>query len=426
MRLIIAFLLCSMPLIAGEEIPGAPQKQPIVLQNATVHTITNGILQNATVVFDAGVITQVGTSVTLPENARIIDCSGKHIYPGFIAPTTTLGLTELDAVRATRDMNEVGTHNPNARAETAYNPDSELIPTIRSNGILMANVTPGGGRIAGTASLMRLDGWTREDIAILPKSALVLSWPQMDVITAWWMQKSAEDQQKDFTKDILELYQLVDQAIAYNAVVSAGDSSKKDIRFEAWRPVLRNEIPLLINAESQQQILAVLDFQRKYKLKVILNGASEAPEVLDELQRSGIPVIINRVHSLPRRDEDLYDDPFTLPSKLAAAKIMFAFSEDGAWQQRNLPFHAGTAMAFGLSEEVADKALTLWPATMLGVEKQYGSIEVGKKATLFVSKGMALDALTNVVEHAFIDGKTVELRNRHTRLSEKYRARYKQ
>ena len=119
---------------------------------------------------------------------------------GFISPSTTLGLTELDAVRATRDMEEVGTHNPNARAETAYNPDSELIPTVRSNGVLLANVTPVGGRISGTASLMRLDGWTREDIAILPKSGLVVNWPQMEVITAWWMRRSAEDQQKDIAK----------------------------------------------------------------------------------------------------------------------------------------------------------------------------------------------------------------------------------
>ncbi|MCX6140470.1 MAG: hypothetical protein NTX15_06535 [Candidatus Kapabacteria bacterium] len=190
---LLCFILLSTHVasFSGDEIPGAPQRQTIALTNATVYTAIGSPLKNATVVFDNGVITSVGTSVAPPANARVIDCKGGRVYPGFIAPMTTLGLTEIDAVRSTRDMGEVGSFNPNARAETAYNPDSELLTTVRTNGVLLVNSVPQGGIVSGQSSLMRLDGWTREDIAVKRVSGLMLNWPSMEISTAWWMRKTA-------------------------------------------------------------------------------------------------------------------------------------------------------------------------------------------------------------------------------------------
>lgn len=426
MRTLLPLLLAVLgtgTMSAGDEIPGAPQTAPIAIVNATVHTVTNGTLDRATVVFDKGRITAVGPNVSAPAGARVIDAVGKHVYPGFIAPVSTIGLTEVDAVRSTRDMGEVGEVNPNARAETAYNPDSEIIPTVRYNGVLLANVTPQGGIVSGMSSLMRMDGWTREDIAIQPRSAMVVNWPSMDVQRAPWIRETPEEQRRRSDEQIRRIYDLFREARAY-AALSKVDTTKKDIRYDEFRRVFDDKLPVIIAASSRRQIEAVLTFAREFGIRVILDGATDAPMLLDEIKAAGIPVIIQRVHSLPSRAESGYDEAFTLAATLAKAGIPFAFSDGGSWQQRNLPFNAGTAIAFGLDPHEAERALTIHPATMFGVSDSYGSIEVGKSATLFVSAGNALDGLTNKVEAAFIDGRTVDLTTRHTRLTKKYRERY--
>ncbi len=427
--ILAALLLCTSlaPCLAGSEIPGRPQEKPIALVKATVHTVSGGTLTNASVVFDKGRIVSVGTSVEIPAGAEVIDCSGKHVYPGFIAPMAGTGLVEIDAIRATRDIAEVGSFNPNARAEVAYNPDSEIIPTVRYNGILLANVAPQGGTISGMASVMRMDGWTREDIAVRPTSALVVNWPQMDVVNAPWMTKSADEQRKEIDKNVREVIDYLLAARAYSVAARAGvDSTKRDIRFEAMRAVFEKGLPLMVTCSSQRQIESVLDMQRQLGLKIILVGAQDAPRCITQIKRAGVPIIIGRVHGLPRREEDGYDATYTLPALLAAQGIPFAYSEGGHWQQRNLPFNAGSSIAFGCTELDAEKGLTLWPAQMLGIDSTYGSLEVGKSATLFVSTGNALDARTNILTQAYIDGRAVDLSNRHTKLTTKYRARSKQ
>jgi imidazolonepropionase-like amidohydrolase len=422
----LAALVAGSALSAGDEIPGAPQRQPIALINATIHTAVGAPISNATLVFDKGVITAVGASAQIPEGARTIDCKGARVYPGFIAPSTTLGLTEIDAVRSTRDFGEVGSLNPNARAETAYNPDSEIIPTVRSNGVLLVNSTPQGGLVSGQSSLMRLDGWTREDLAVKRVSGLILSWPAMEITTAWWQRKSADEQRKDIEQNVRQVYDLFTAARGYSEKARAGvDTSLRDIRFEAMRCVFEDSVPVIVECATRRQIESVLDFAQTMNVRVILSGAVDAPLVLEQLQRAGVGIIIPRVHALPRREEDGYDAAFTLPATLAKAGIPFAFSDDGAWQQRNLPFHAGTARAFGMSELDALRGLTLWPAQLFGVAATYGSLEVGKSATLFVSTGDAMDSKSNTVIHAFIDGRELELNNRHKRLAKKYRERSK-
>ncbi len=424
--LLIACTILSLntAVFCGEEIPGAPQRQPIALTNATIHTAVGVPLRNATVVFDNGVITAIGTAVAPPANTRVIDCKGSFIYPGFIAPITTLGLTEIDAVRSTRDMSEVGVFNPNARAETAYNPDSDLLPTVRSNGILLVNSVPQGGVVSGQSSLMRLDGWTREDLAVKRVSGLMLNWPSMEISNAWWMRKSAAEQQKEIEINVRAIYELFENGRSYSATVRAGvDTSRRDIRYEAMRVVFEDSVSVMIEATTRRQIEAVLDFQREFNVRVILVNAVDVSFVIPQIQRAGISVILPRVHSLPRHEEDGYDSPFVLAKTLTDAGILFAFSDGGSWQQRNLPFQAGTARAFGLSEDDAVKGLTIGPAKIFGIDKNYGSLEVGKSATLFVSKGDALDSKSNNVVHAFIDGREIDLDNRHKRLAKKYRGR---
>ncbi len=410
---------------AHNEIPAMAQTKPIALTNARIYTITNGIIENGTVVFEKGKITAVGKQVSIPTNAETIDCKGQNIYPGFFAPYATTGLVEIDLVRATRDQAEAGSINPNAKAYTAFNPESEIIPTIRSNGVLFANIAPQGGIVSGTASLMMLDGWNKEDMALLPRSGICVNFPNIGITNAWWMNKPAEAQRKENQENLDKLYTLFEEAKMYSLMAQNGAVKEKDIRMEAMRPIFENGMNVFIDAGEYRQILEVIKFTKKFSLKTVIVGAFDAWRCADELRDAGISVIIPRTHSLPARDEDGYDEQFLLPKKLADKNVVFAFSDNGSWQQRNVAFQAGTAVAFGLSEEDALKGLTLYPAKILGVDKALGSIEVGKDASLFVSTGNAIDALTNNVTFAFLQGKKISLENRHTRLADKYRERYR-
>jgi imidazolonepropionase-like amidohydrolase len=421
-------LVCNITFLsAHDEIPGAAQKNPIVLKNAKIYTVSKGIIDGGMVLFDKGKIVSVGKNIEIPSGAEIIDCTGKSVYPGFIASESTIGLVEIEAVRATRDVVETGIFNPNAKSVTAYNPDSEIIPTIRSNGILIAHVVPQGGLISGLSSIMQLDGWTREDIALKHIAALSVNIPNMSVQSAPWISKSAEEQIKENEKNLLELRDYFTKAKMYSLAAKNGlAENMQDIRLESMRPIFEKQLPVFFTASSKQQILAALDIAKTYGINAILFGANEAYLCIEELQLARVPVIIPRTHSLPREAESAYDEPYTLPHILEQAGILWSFSESSFWQQRNLPFNAGTAIAYGLSEEAALRGLTINPATILGIADRVGSLDSGKDATLFVSKGNALDGLTNNVEYAFIQGKVVSLQSRQTELAKKYRTRYQQ
>lgn len=423
------FLCCAVSvsgcLVAGDEVPGRQLLKPVLLVNGTVHTGTGEILENCSVLMVNGLIRGVGSSLSAPADAIVVDCRGKHVYPGFIAPYSLVGLSEIDAVRATRDFAETGTYNPNLRGETAYNPDSDIIPTVRSNGILISNATPASGTIAGFSSLMRLDGWNREDAGIVPRAALLLNLPSMNVTTAPWIKEPAADQLKRSRDEISELEKFLDDALSYSTLFSKGASTPLlDLRMQAMIPVLKGEVPVLVQANSLRQIHYALSLISRYGLRVVLVGANEIEFVVDEVARLGVAVILNRTHRLPTADGDGYDSPYALPALLVRKGILFSFSESGSWPQRNLPFNAGTAIAYGLSPIEALKAVTINAARILGIADQYGSIEVGKSATLFVSNGNALDVRSNLVTNAWIDGRPVDLSNHHVRMARKYRFRY--
>ncbi len=425
--LFCALVLCISSLHAHQEVPGEKQKGTIALTNARVYTITKGVIDKGTVVFENGKITAVGTNVPIPAGATSIDCGGKSLYPSFIAPNSVIGLTEIDAARPTRDMAEVGDINPNARAVTAYNPDSELIPTIRSNGVLLCNSVPQGGDIGGISAIMMLDGWTREDCALKANAALSISFPSLATFTAPYITKSADEQRKESEKQIKNLYDYFAKAQMYSKAASNGlADNARDIRLEAMRAVFEKQMPVMIACSEYKQILAAIDFAKHFQLKAILVGCEDGDRCIREIKASNYPVIIGRVHSLPRREDEAYDKTYQMSRIMASNGITFAYSDGGAWQQRNLPFNAGSSVAFGTSEENALKGLTINPARMFGVDQQVGSIEVGKDATLFVSSGNALDGLTNNLVLAYIQGRSVSLQSKQTRLAEKYRTKFRQ
>ncbi len=425
--LLLIALFTPNILSAHSEIPGEPQRKPIALTNATIVTITKGVIENATIVFEKGKITKIGTDVTIPENTEIINCQGQYVFPGFITASTTLGLVEIDAVRATRDMNEVGLYNPNVKAETAYNPESELIPTIRTNGVLIANIVPEGGFISGQGSFLALDGWNKEDAMIQSKSCMKISIP--DVTIAPWMknlEKEAEIK-ADIEKKLQEFLTYIENAHSYSLLAKEGLSKGNvDLRYESLRAIFEKQQVCFIEANSYQQLLIALEIIRRYNLRAVLSTGNEVIRCLDQVKALQVGIVIPRIHSLPDKDEDTYDQPFTLPQQLQKKGILFAFSESGSWQQRNLPFNAGTAVGFGLEEMEALKGLTLYPAMMFGVDSLVGSLDIGKEATLFVSQGNPLDYSTNNVTMAFIKGRKMSIENRNTRLAKKYRSRYTQ
>ncbi|HYF04437.1 MAG TPA: amidohydrolase, partial [Patescibacteria group bacterium] len=281
---LLLVFLAFKHLAAHDEVPGAPQSRPVALIHAKVYTVTNDILEDATIVFEKGRITAIGSNVHIPDGAEIIDCTGKSVYPGFITGASSLGLVEIEAVRATRDMAEVGQLNPNSLAQTAYNPDSEIIPTVRSNGILLAHVLPEGGTIAGRGSLMMMDGWTREDIALKPITGLHIQWPRMTTITAWWMSRTPDEQRKESEKRLNEIYDFFSKAKAYSAAAQNGlADDARDIRFEAMRGVFENNQPVFISADEYKQILGIRDFVKKFNIRPVLVGGKDSWRATDIL-----------------------------------------------------------------------------------------------------------------------------------------------
>lgn len=426
----IAFASLSATLWAFDQRPAPPQNRPVALVGGTVHTISGEDLTGATVLFEGGKITALGREVTYPAGTEVMDVSGKHIYPGLIDAFSNLGLTEIGAVRATNDVSETGRINPNARAEVAVNPESELIPVTRANGITTALTAPEGGIISGTTALINLDGWTWEEMTLAAPVALIVNWPQMTPQRAWWVTESEEEQKKNRERNLKELSQAFKDARAYwtakKAATQHGKSIPADMRWEAMVPVFDRKLPVLVMANNLQQIQAAVAWAEEEKIKIIIGGGYDAWRAAELLKAKSIPVLAGGILRTPFRRYEDYDMPFTLPAKLHAAGVPYAIIGDGgASNERNLPYHAAMAAAYGLPKDAALKAITLFPAQIFGVADRMGSLEVGKDATLIVTTGDPLEITSNV-EMEFIQGKKIDLTSRHTQLFEKYKAKYEQ
>jgi imidazolonepropionase-like amidohydrolase len=417
-----------------------PQSGLTAVVGATVHPVSGPAIENGAVWFVDGVISGVGSAedytqflsrVRLSVPPTTIDATGRHVWPGLIAPFSQLGLTEIQSVVATNDTSETGDLTPEVRAVTAVNPDSTLIPVTRSNGVLLAAVYPRGGTISGQVSVIRLEGWTNDDLTVLGSAGLSVRWPNTRPISAWWMDRSDEDQMRDIRLGQKAIKDAFDAAEAYARAKEGDPSHPTDLRWEAMRRVFPGDAnatpsPLFIAANDVDQINAAVTFASERGMRCVLVGGQDAPRCADLLRKHDVPVIVMGTHRMPRRSDAPYDEPFTLPCVLHEAGLRFSIANnDDTAHERNLPYAAGMAVAHGLPHDEAMKCLTLTAAQILGIAEKYGSIESGKSATLIVTTGSPLE-VTTAIEWAFIDGRMIDLSNKHTKLYEKYRERYRQ
>ncbi len=391
--------------------------------NATVHPISAPTIEGATVLIRDGRIEAVGKGISVPPDAQVYDAKGQHLYPGFIDASTTLGLTEIGSVPATNDTAETGMFNPNARAEIAINPDSELIPVARVNGITTAVVAPGGGMLSGMGCVINLDGWTWEDMCIKSPLGVYLNFPAPSGDAG----QSAESRLRDWESRMRPLRDFFENARRYararNAEGKEGTTvHERDPRFEAMLPILEGRLPLFVRVDSALGIQAVIRWAEEEKVRIVIVGGGEAWKVADLLREKGVPVILERVHTLPRSEDAPYDQPFTTPKILHEKGVLFCIASRDDSNVRNLPYHVATAVAFGLPYEEGLKAITLYPARILGLSHRLGTIEPGKDANLVLTTGDPLDIRTQVVQ-VWIGGRPIEMSSKHLRLYEKYKRR---
>ncbi len=416
-------ILIAASSFAQNPAPAKPQSESIIVMNGTAHLGNGQVIQNAVLGFDKGKLTLVGdaTTIRLDKSAykRVIDASGKQIYPGFIACNTSIGLTEIDAARATRDNYEVGDLNPNVRSIIAYNTDSKLTPTIRTNGILLAQVVPQGGTISGQSSVVELDGWNWEDAAYRTDEGIHLNWPRMYINK--YPGADPEDKQREaMNKAMSGIEQLFKEAKAY----SLSTPEEKNLRLDAMKGLFDGSKKLYIHCDYVKEIVAAINFCNRYKVRMVLVGGDDSWRVADMLKENNISVILGKTHSLPSREDDDVDLPYKLPNLLKQAGVSYAMSVEGSWGVRNLPFMVGTSVEYGVSKEDALASITSVPAKILGIDGTTGTLEVGKDATFFISTGDALDVKTNNVEMAFIRGKEINLDNVQKQLYSKYKTKY--
>ncbi len=407
----------------------AARAESIVLSGATIHTVSGGTIEKGQVLIVDGKIAAVGEHV-VAENATVVDLTGQHLYPGLILATSSMGLAEIGAVRATQDTNEVGAFAPDVQAWIAVNPDSELIPVARANGITHALTIPLGGTVTGHSGLIRLAGWTYEEMTVAKPVALHLVWPSMDLnLTprSQWKSKeewkSPEDQAEARRAKLKEIDDFFEEARAY---ARARQEDKVVPAWEALLPLVRNQVPLMIHADDVRQIKAAVEWATGKGFRIILAGARDGHLIAGYLAEKRVPVIYEATMQQPAFDWESYDVHFKAADVLRRAGVKVAFSNGtGNWaaaDARNLPYHAAMCSAFGMPPDEAVRAITLNPAEILGVADRLGSIEVGKEASLIAVDGDLLDIRANV-KRMWIAGKETSLESRHTKLYEKYRNR---
>jgi len=402
----------------------------IAIRDAAIVPVTGPRLARGTVLIRGSQIVAAGADVAIPAGATVIDGTGLTVYPGMIDSGTQLGLVEIGSVPGSTDTEELGTFNPHDDALTAVNPHSELIPVDRVNGITTVITSAGGGLISGTAALIDLAGWTGAEMAVRARAGMVLTWPRASGGGRGGFGGGERGQQGNaaerVSRQVQELHEYFAEARSYarqkESVLAGGTTlPRTDLPLEAMIPVLRGELPLIVNADDADQIRGALALADSFQLKVVIRGGNEAWRLADTLAARHIPVIVGPLTQAPG-DDDPYDMIYANPGVLAKAGVVIAFQTADAADARNLPFHAGLATAYGLDPEEALKAVTINPARIWGVDKELGSIEVGKVANLIITTGDPLDVRTTL-KHLFIRGAPVELTDRHTRLYEQFRSR---
>lgn len=402
--------------------------QTTAITGGTVVPVSGPPIPNGIIVLDGERITAVGTAVEIPAGARVLDASDKFVYPGMIDSRTRLGLYEIGSVQGSRDYGELGDFNPAMATHVALNPHSELIPVARVNGVTSVLAVPTGGRISGVATLIDLDGWTPDELSRVPLAALFVNYPQLERTSGGFSffrgpRISDEEFRRRARRQVTELEEYFARAASYAERHARGALPERDRQLEAMVPALRGDMPVVVAADTKDQILGAITLADRFDLGLVILGGDRAWEVADTLAARDIPVVLGSVLSMPGRDRP-FDAVYAQPAVLAEAGVRFAFSSGDAANVRNLPYHAALAVAHGLDPETALRALTLTPAEIWGVGAELGSLEPGKVANLFIADGDPLDVRTTV-DHVFIRGRLVDMETRHTRLYERFRARPK-
>lgn len=430
----LIYILSCLALMTGVSAqdnvyPAKPQKGLFFLKNGTVHVGNGSVIENATIKINNGKIEEVGTNVAVPSSgAEVVDATGKHVYPGLIHPSSTLGLQEIGGIRSMQDFNEIGDLNPSVRSIAAYNADSKIINTLRSNGILLAHTVPQGSLLGGQSTLVQLDGWNAEDAAYRLDIGMNLYIPSMlNRATGRFAALFAMffPQQGDATKDAIEKTEKIKEFFRQAKLYHESEHKEVNLKFEATRKLFSKQQKLFVHCNQVKQMLLAIDFVKEFGFDVVVVGASESWQIANLLKQNNVSVILSQMHDLPTLDDDDVDQPYKTPAALQKAGVLFCINDDDPQNRgRNLPFNAGTAVAYGLDKEAGVSAITLNTAKILGVDAVTGSIEKGKDANIIVSKGDILDMKSSIVEQAYIQGRKLELNDKHKQLYERYKHKY--
>jgi imidazolonepropionase-like amidohydrolase len=410
--------------LLAQPTPAENQKESVLIINVKAHLGNGKVIENAAIGFEKGKITVVADAATVDASKfkKTISAKGKHVYPGLIAPNTPLGLVEIGSVRATVDNVETGTMNPSVRSIVAYNTDSHVPPTVRSNGILIAQIVPEGGRISGQSSVVELDAWNWEDAAYKTDMGMHLRFPSVNSISFDFLQGSISMRKNEkYAAEMAELDAFFKEAIAYSKMANP---LPKNLKMEAMKGVLAGTSTLFIHANTVKEITEGVLLGKKYGCKTVIVGGKDSWMITDILKANNVAVVLSEVQDLPSRNDDDIDQPFKTPAMLKAAGITFCMSVSGGWQTRNLPLMAGHAVGFGLAYEDAITAITSDAAKILNIEATVGTLEVGKDATLIITEGDVLDMRTSKVTQAFIRGKDIDLDNKNKQLHRRFKTKY--
>lgn len=411
----------------AQQTPAPKQKQAFSIEGATAHLGNGKVIENSLIMFDKGKITFVGSAMMkIARIGKVVNASGKHIYPGFIATSASLGLGEVDAVRASVDADETGSMLPHIRSLIAYNAESQVVESMRPNGVLLAQIAPRGGVISGTSSVMQLDAWNWEDAAVQVDGAMHMNWPSSFTRGRWWLgEDPGLKPDPNYAKNVKSIRDYFMDAKRY----LAGDQSQKNIPFAATKSLFDGTQKLFLHVNGSKEITDAVKTALSLGINnlVIVHG-KDAENVADLLVKYNIPVVLDRPHRIPDNEDSDYDMPFRQAKILIDKGIMVSIGMEGQMERmntRNLPFYAGTFAAYGVDKEKAVQMITGDAAKILGIDSFAGTLEVGKDATLFISQGDALDMRTNILEHAFIQGRKISLETHQTELWKRYSGKLK-
>lgn len=406
--------------------PAANQNDAILIMNVKAHLGNGKVIDNAVIGLENGKITMIADATTVrldgSKYPKTINGSGKHAYPSLIAPNTPLGLMEITSVRASVDLTEIGQMNPSIRSIVAYNTDSQIQPTVRSNGILLAQIVPQGGTISGQSSVVELDAWNWEDAAYKTDNGMHLRWSALYSNSFDFLSGAGGVRKNDkYNSEINDIETFFKEAQAY---AKKDNPMPKNLKMEAMRDLFNGKKTLFIHCNLAKEITDAVLFGKKYGCKTVLVGARDAWMVTDFLKTNNTSIILSETQALPTRNDDDIAQPFKTPAMLKAAGVPFCMSVDGGWQTRNLPLMAGQAVGFGLAYEDAIAAMTSEAAKILGIDATVGTLESGKDATLIITEGDILDMRTSKVTNAFIRGKEIDLDNKNKQLYRRFQTKY--